>query len=111
MFPMSISRKWPLALALAALVLCAPVVALADEGEDDHEVARELYEHGQIKSLETVLAKLKLEVPGDIVAVELIQSNGQWVYRFQVVAPDGHRSVVEVEAGLAGASSGEGEDD
>ncbi|MEO8756588.1 MAG: PepSY domain-containing protein [Devosia sp.] len=108
---MSSSRNWPATFVLAALVLCTPVAAHADEREHDHEVARELYEHGQIRSLEAIMAQLKKDVPGDIVSIELIQTKGQWVYRFQVVAADGHRSVVDIDAGPAAAASGDGGDD
>ena len=107
---MSFRIKWLAAIALATIAMVAPAAALADEGEDDHEVARELYAHGDIKSLEDVLANLKHDTPGDVVAVELVRVGAQWVYRFQVIAADGHRSVVEIDAGSVRAS-GEGGDD
>jgi uncharacterized membrane protein YkoI len=107
---MNVRWKWPVAAALAALVALVPVAAYADEGEDDHEVARELYEHGEIKPLEDILGKLRQQSPGDVVAVDLVRVGEQWVYRFQVIAPDGHRSIVDIDAGPV-VASGEGGDD
>ncbi|HWU32418.1 MAG TPA: hypothetical protein VN108_06070 [Marmoricola sp.] len=98
------------AIALAAFVFVSPTMVVADEGEDDHEVARELFEHGEIRPLEDILAKLRHDTPGDVVAVDLIRVGDQWVYRFQVIASDGHRSIVDVVAGSV-QTSGEGGDD
>lgn len=107
---MSARWKLPVAAALAVLVSIVPAVAYADEGEDDHEVARELYERGDIKPLEDILGKLKQQTPGDVVAIDLVKTGDQWVYRFQVIAPDGHRSIVDVDAGHV-VGSGAGRDD
>jgi uncharacterized membrane protein YkoI len=107
---MSVRIKWSAAIVLAVFALLAPTAALADEGEDDHEVARELYEHGDIKSLEEVLAKLKRETPGDVVGVGLIRAGDRWVYRFQVIAGDGHRSIIDVDAGSVRTSAPGGDD-
>lgn len=106
---MSLRIKWLATITLAAAALLAPGMAIADEGEDDHEVARELYAHGDIKSLEDVLANLKHDTLGDVVAVELVRVGTQWVYRFQVIAADGHRSIVDVDAGSVRAPE-EGDD-
>ena len=107
---MRVRFKWLPAIALAAFASVSPTMAVADEGEDDHEVARELFEHGEIRPLEDILAKLKHDAPGDVVAVDLVRVGDQWVYRFQVIAADGHRSIVDVVAGPA-KTSGEGGDD
>lgn len=107
---MSVRIKWPVAVALVAFALLVPTAALADEGEDDHEVARELYEHGDIKSLEDILAKLKRDTPGDVVGIDLTRAGDRWVYRFQVIGADGRRSIVDVDAGSVQAS-GQGSDD
>lgn len=102
-------RSWA-ALALAIFTLLWPVAAIADEGEDDNDVARELYAHGDIKSLEDILTKLKNDTPGDVVGIELLRVGSQWVYRFQVIAADGHRVIVDVDAGSTRTSAQEGDD-
>jgi len=91
-------------LLLAALLAAGP--ALADDhghgrgsGDDDHDLARELYEHGDIKPLAEVLAAVGQRVPGDVVAVDLIQDqDDHWIYVVQVVTADGRRIVVDVNA-------------
>jgi uncharacterized membrane protein YkoI len=102
-------NQWAM-VASVAVALLVPVPALADEGEDDHEVARELYEHGDIRPLEDVVAKLKGDNRGDVVGIELVRIADRWVYRFQVVAADGHRSIIEVDAGSIQSSSQRGGD-
>ncbi len=91
-------------LLLAALLVAGP--ALADghghgrgDGDDDHDLARELYEHGDIKPLTAVLAAVSKHVPGDVVAVDLVQDqDDHWVYVVQVVTADGRRVTVDVDA-------------
>ncbi|MDR3470980.1 MAG: hypothetical protein P4M09_04735 [Devosia sp.] len=107
---MSVWGKWPIVAALVVLVTIAPAMARADEGEDDHEVARELYERGTIKPLEDILGRLKQQTAGDVVAIDLVGVGDRWVYRFQVIAPDGHRSIVDLDAGPM-VASGRGGDD
>lgn len=102
--------EWLAAITFLAVAMVAPTVAVADEGEADHEVARELYARGEIKSLEDVLAGLKHGTSGDVVAVELVRVGPRWVYRFQVITADGHRSIVDVDAGSV-RTSVEGGDD
>ena len=98
-------------LGLAGLVLAMPVAARADEDDDgDHDRARDLYEHGEIKGLADILDVVRAKAPGDVVAVDLIRKANKWVYRFQVVGPDGRRKTVDVDAG-AGVIMRDGEGD
>ena len=83
---------------LVAFALVAPLVARAD---DDHDVARDLYMHGEIRALSYILSIVRAAAPGDIVAVEFSQLGDKWIYQFQVVRPDGHREMVEVDASSA----------
>lgn len=92
---------------MAAFLVAGP--AMADthghgrgNNDDDHDLARELYEHGEIKPLAEVLAAVTNKVPGDIVAVDLAQDkDDHWVYVVQVVTADGRRVVVDVDAATA----------
>ncbi|WP_363450955.1 PepSY domain-containing protein [Mesorhizobium sp.] len=54
------------------------------------------------------MAIVRAKAPGEIVAVDLIRAGGKWVYRFQVVAADGRRRIVDVDAG-AGVLDNEGD--
>ncbi|TPJ54758.1 PepSY domain-containing protein [Mesorhizobium sp. B2-6-4] len=96
---------------LAGLVLAQPLAARADEDDDgDHDRARDLYEHGEIRGLANILDIVRVQAPGDIVAVDLIRKANKWVYRFQVVDTDGRRKTVDVDAG-AGVIMRDGEGD
>ena len=98
-------------LGLAGLVLAMPLAARADEDDDgDHDRARDLYEHGEIKGLANILDVVRAKAPGDVVAVDLIRKANRWVYRFQVVDADGRRRTVDVDAG-AGVVMRDGEGD
>lgn len=87
-------------LVLAGLVLALPLAARADEDDDgDHDRARDLYEHGEIKGLSDIMGVVRAQAPGDIVAVDFIKIGDRWIYRFQIVASDGRRRIVDVDAG------------
>jgi len=107
---MDVRAKWLVALALGAMLMGAVLPAYADEGEDEHEVARELYERGQTASLEAVLARLRQTNAGEVVGVDLVQLGGNWVYRFQVIAPDGRRDLVDIDAGPISSAPDNGDD-
>ncbi len=98
-------------LGLAGLVLAMPLAARADEDDDgDHDRARDLYEHGEIRGLASILDIVRAKAPGDIVAVDLIRASDRWVYRFQIVASDGRRRIVDVDAGAGVVMHREGDD-
>ncbi len=87
-------------LGLCGLILAGPSAARADVDDDrDHDRARDLYERGEIKGLNSILGLVQAEAPGDIVALDFIRIGNRWVYRFQVVAADGRRRIVDVDAG------------
>jgi uncharacterized membrane protein YkoI len=90
---------------LAAFVLCTPLAARADE-DGDHDLARDLYEDGEIHALAEILRIVNQQAPGDIVAVDLIKRGDRWIYQFQVVASDGRRTIVDVDAGLGTIAAG-----
>jgi uncharacterized membrane protein YkoI len=99
-------------LALVGLLLAMPLAAGADDNEDDedHDLARDLHEQGDIRSLSDILAVVRAEVPGDVVAIDLIRREDRWVYRFQVVTPDGRRRIVHVDGRAGSVMRGEGND-
>ena len=98
------------ALGIAALVLATPLAASrAQDDDDDHDRARDLHERGEIEGLADIMAIVRARAPGEIVAVDLIRAGGKWIYRFQVVAADGRRRTVDVDAGAGGVLSSEGD--
>lgn len=87
-------------LGFYGLFLAGPLTARADVDDDgDHDRARDLYERGEIKGLSSILDLVHSAAPGDIVAVDFIRIADRWVYRFQIVVADGHRRIVDVDAG------------
>ena len=87
-----------LAAGLLALPVLVPILARADDEHHhgDQDVARDLYERGEIRPLADILRHVRRQHPGDVVAVDLVQIDNKWVYRFQIVGPDGRRSIVDV---------------
>lgn len=85
---------------LVGLALASPLSALAED-DNDHDLARDLYEQGEIESLYDILRIVREHAPGDIVAVDLVRMADKWVYRFQIVAADGRRSTLDVDARAA----------
>ena len=98
-------------VGLCGFVLGWPLVAHADMDDDgDHDRARDLYERGEIEGLAKILDVVHAAAPGDIVAVDFIRVGSRWIYRFQIVAADGRRRVVDVDAGAGVLMRGEGVD-
>jgi uncharacterized membrane protein YkoI len=92
-----LSRAFPMLLALS-LFLAAPVQALADDGPADQDAARAAVESGAILPLDTILARLKGRLPGEIVKVKLEREHGLWVYAFRVIDAQGHWREIAVDA-------------
>ncbi|HEY9010838.1 MAG TPA: PepSY domain-containing protein [Devosia sp.] len=88
------------AVAAAGMLLPGGADVLADEhGNDDHDRARELFEHGEIHSLREILKRVAQQLDGEVVSVDLMQIKERWVYRVQIVDRDGRRTFVDVDAG------------
>jgi uncharacterized membrane protein YkoI len=85
-------------LLLAVLVLLAASIAHAEEDDDDQELARRALEQGQALPLAEILAKLKPEVPGKVIKIELEADDGALVYELKVLRPDGRIEEIEVDA-------------
>jgi uncharacterized membrane protein YkoI len=85
-------------VGLAGFVLALPLVVHAEDDDGDHDRARDLYEHGEIKGLSEILLLIRAQAPGDVVAVDLVRAGDKWIYRFQVVGSDGRRKIVDVDA-------------
>jgi uncharacterized membrane protein YkoI len=97
--------------ALVALVvlLTAASPARADESWRDQDEAREAVEHGDIRPLDEILARLRERFPGEVVKVKLERENGRWVYEFRVIDSQGRLREISVNA-ASGAIEDAGED-
>jgi len=88
--------------AVTGCLLAMPGAARAENDSDyDHDLARDLYEQGEIRSLADILHAVDQQTPGEVVAVDLVKLDDRWVYRLQIVTPQGLRRFVEVDAGAA----------
>lgn len=91
----------------------APALSLADsrvhEGNDearhDHDRARHALQQGEVRPIAEILRRVAEEVPGEVIEVELERENWlgkkRWVYEIKLIAPDGRRVEVLVDAPTA----------
>jgi len=73
-----------LSFLAVALVLACGAAARAD---DDHARARAAREAGQIVSLQAIVARVQAEFTGSLVAVELEEDDGPWIYKVKLLTP------------------------
>lgn len=97
-------------IALGSLLLLAPLCAAYAE-DDGQDLAYELHQRGEIHALADVLHGVLSKTPGDVVAVDLVRRGNVWLYEIQVVAADGRRTTVEVDASLNDGASHDGADE
>jgi uncharacterized membrane protein YkoI len=85
----------PLSLLAAVLLLAWAVTASADA---DHERARAAREAGKIVSLQAILDRVQSEFKGSLLEVELDDDDGRWIYKVELLAPDGVKVKLEYDA-------------
>jgi len=91
-------------MAAMALLLLAMQSAGALAGDDDKRCKRDqdcalgAVERGEIRSFAEVLESVRQQVKGQIVKVELERDDGLWVYKIKLLADDGRRKKIEVNA-------------
>lgn len=97
--PRSTGYRVPAALIALALVASAPTALARDRTrEHDHERAQEAVQAGQVMPLETVLARVAREYPGQVLEVELERDHGQWTYEIKKLLSDGQLVKLKVDA-------------
>ncbi|MCF7984596.1 MAG: PepSY domain-containing protein [Thiohalocapsa sp.] len=84
-----------LTLSLALLVPALPAVA------DDHDLAREALQRGEVRPIAEILSSVDAQVNGDIIEVELEREDGRLVYELKVIESDGRVSEILVDAASA----------
>ena len=88
------------------LQLCAPVRAghfTDDESrKHDHEHAHQALARGEVRPLAEILARVAVEVPGEVVDVEFERETWRgtkiWVYELKIISPDGRLLEALVDA-------------
>lgn len=95
-------RHARLRIALAALLLTglAPLSAWAGDSRD-HERARAAVQAGQVLPLPTLLERLRLTHPGQVLELELERDDGRWIYEVKLLQANGQLLKLEVDAATA----------
>ncbi len=97
---------------LAAGLLLSAAVAMPGYADDlsDHDRARQALEAGEILPLQTVLEKVGLDTPGQVMEVELERRQQRWVYEIKLLRTGGSlvKLVVDASDGTILARRGHG---
>lgn len=93
-----------IAALLVSILLLAGHWTNASAGDDDKRCKRDqdcalgAVERGEIRSFAEVMDSLRQQVKGQVVKVELERDDGLWVYKIKLLADDGRRKKIEVNA-------------
>lgn len=82
----------------AILVMGLMAAGAAVAKEPDHEAVRRAVERGDIRPLAEILALVRAKLPGDVIATELEEKKGRWLYEFRLAAPTGGIRKIYVDA-------------
>lgn len=85
-------------LLSAMLLLCALGASGGAVAHDDHDLARQALESGQVLPLATVLGKLAHEAPGQVLRVEFEREDGRFIYEIRLLQNDGRVAKLKVDA-------------
>ncbi|MDP3171832.1 MAG: PepSY domain-containing protein [Polaromonas sp.] len=88
---------WTLALLVGSLGL-QPAWS---GSKDDHNLARQALQAGQVLPLGKVLERLEREHPGQVMEVELEQKEGRWIYEVKLLQPQGQLVKLKLDARTA----------
>jgi uncharacterized membrane protein YkoI len=96
----------PAYLCTVAFLTLAAAGTLADEAprhhhDHDHDRARAALAGGEVRPIDEILASAAEAVPGDPIKVELEHEQGRWIYELKVIAEDGRRLEVLLDAATA----------
>ncbi|MCC2096165.1 MAG: PepSY domain-containing protein [Hyphomicrobiales bacterium] len=86
-----IRRLW---MAAAITLLSAPVTA---DGPIDHKRALEARKSGEIRPLAEILEKVRPQLSGEIIKIEIEREDGRWVYEFKILRTNGSRTDIYVD--------------
>jgi uncharacterized membrane protein YkoI len=94
-------------LILLALLTCA---LPARAGLDDYQRAREALERGEVLPLGEILAIVERQIDARVIEVEFEQEDGEYIYEFELITPDGRLLEARADA-VSGAILSVEEDD
>ena len=86
-------------LALAFGAVSAGTAVSADgHRPDDHELARQALERGQVLPLRTVIDRVEQQYHGQVIKVEFEREDGLFVYDIRLLQSDGRLVKLELDA-------------
>ena len=86
-------------LALAFGAVSAGTAVSADgHRPDDHELARQALERGQVLPLRTVIDQVEKQYQGQVLKVEFEHEDGRYLYEIRLLQADGRMVKMEVDA-------------
>ncbi|MEN9315626.1 MAG: hypothetical protein RIS35_2019 [Pseudomonadota bacterium] len=85
-------------LFLLTLAVALALALPAARADSDQERARAAVQAGRILPLRAVLERLEREQPGQVLEVELEQSDGRWVYEIRQLQAGGRLVRLHVDA-------------
>ncbi len=83
---------------LITLLVAAAGGPAAAQDRRDHERARAALEAGEIRPLAELLAEVERRYRGRVIEADLDRDDGQWLYEFKILPPNGRMFVVELDA-------------
>ncbi|MCA6216875.1 PepSY domain-containing protein [Ideonella sp. B7] len=96
---MSPSRRLLALLSVASAVAIPGAMLHAREpGHDDHELARQALERGQVLPLRTVLERVEREYQGQVLKVEFEHDDGHFIYEIRLLQRDDRMVKLKVDA-------------
>lgn len=72
-----------------AVTLVSQSAAAGSDHDNDHDLARQALEAGQILPLKDILERALSAYPGQMIEVELEHEDGTMIYEIKVLAADG----------------------
>ena len=94
---MTPTRRNAVLLGLALSALGGGRAAHAD-GHDDHELARQALQQGQVLPLRTVIDRVEQQYHGQVIKVEFEREDGLFVYDIRLLQSDGRLVKLELDA-------------
>jgi uncharacterized membrane protein YkoI len=86
------------AAGILAAALLTGVVTPGARADRDHDRAWEAVQRGEIVPLARVLARVRRDLPGELLEVELEDEHGLLIYEVKVLGPGGRISEVLYDA-------------
>lgn len=87
-----------LSLACAAALTAGTVLHAREPERDDHELARQALERGQVLPLRTVLERVEREYQGQVLKVEFEHEDGRFIYDIRLLQRDERMVKLKVDA-------------